>query len=123
MRLLATAMLVTLYAAGTSMAAAADAILLNCTMRCEAGCTSSVVLPYTLRIDKPRQVVFDGNTSYSAEFSPTFIIWDERWKGRYSLNRSTLTLSEVDFNSPDGLDFNLEAPMHSGPCKKGVNQV
>jgi hypothetical protein len=87
------------------------------------GCTSSTPLPYTLRIDKTRHVVFDGDTSYKADFSPTFIVWDERWRGRYSLNRSTLTLSEVDFNSPDGRDFNLEAPMHSGPCSKGTNQV
>lgn len=106
-------------------AVAADAAtLLNCTITCISNCASSgPPLAVTLHIDKGHKTVTDAEQSYSADVGQTFIVWDERYVGRFSLNRSTLGLSEATFNSPDGTDFNLLAPIYQGPCKKGSNQI
>jgi hypothetical protein len=104
--------------------AADTAALLSCTISCISNCASSgQPLSVTLHIDKGHKTITDVDQSYSGDFGTTFIVWDERYVGRFSLNRSTLVLSKVTFNSPDGTDFNLLAPMYQGPCKKGSNRI
>jgi hypothetical protein len=110
----------------TNGSAVAETILLNCTLSCAdeamGDCPANSDRDITLRIDTDKQVVFMADSKYPATFTQSFIKW-RSWEGSYSLNRATLKLGYVTFNSPDGKDFNLNAPLYSGPCHKGANQI
>lgn len=106
-----------------STTALAETVILDCTLSCHSDCTSNDVSNITLRIDREHHTVFIGDNSYPATISTAFIIWSVRWDGKYSLNRSTLGLVKVRFNSRDGDDFNMMAPIYEGICRKGTNQI
>jgi|SRR5579862_9021034 len=107
------------------IASEADAnttILLNCSLKCVMNCAGSVgmTLPVTLQVNKANATVIHGEDTYKATFGLTYIVWTEANVSRFSVNRSTLVLTQAfsRYNSS-----NFDGALFQGPCKRGVNQI
>ena len=105
-----------------SEADAHASVLLNCSLKCIMNCVGSVglTLPVTLHINKANGTVIQGEDTYKAIFGLTYIVWTEASVSRFSLNRSTLALTQA-FSSYRSTNF--DGALFQGPCKKGANQI